>query len=47
MEIGIVEYNVKNILTCGNNDQVRRCLFSFLTEDWTGRMNLIHLVKIY
>ncbi len=29
-EIGIVEYNVKNIVMCGNNDQGRRCLFSFL-----------------
>ncbi len=29
-EIGIVEYNVKNIVTCGNNDQGRRYLFSFL-----------------
>ncbi len=29
-EIGIVEYNVKNIVTCGNNDQGRRCLFSCL-----------------
>ncbi len=29
-EIGIGEYNVKNIVTCGNNDQGRRCLFSFL-----------------
>ncbi len=28
-EIGIVEYNVKNIVTCGNNDQGRRYLFSF------------------
>ncbi len=30
-EIGIVEYNVKNIGTCGNNDQeLRFSLFSFL-----------------
>ncbi len=35
-EIGIVEYNVKNIVTCGNKDQGRRCLFSFLRR--TGRI---------
>ncbi len=29
-EICIVEYDVKNIVSCGNNDQGRRCLFSFL-----------------
>ncbi len=45
-EIGIGEYNVKNIVTCGNNDQGRRCLFSFFKEDWTGRTNLINLIKI-
>lgn len=29
-EIGILEYNVKNIVTYGNNDQGRRYLFNFL-----------------
>ncbi len=43
-EIGIVEYNVKNIVTCGNNDQGRSCLFSFLMR--TGRRNLINVIKI-
>ncbi len=38
-EIGIVEYNVKNTVTCGNNDQGRRCWFSFLRRTGLeGRM---------
>ncbi len=44
-EIGIVEYNVKNIVTCGIMTTDGDVCLVF-KEDWTGRTNLINLIKI-
>ncbi len=41
-EICIVEYNVKNIVSCGNNDQGWRCMFSFLRRTGLEEFNKLN-----